>query len=63
LSEALAGGSAPAAPVHVGKLASAPAQTGRATLLEYQDYQGRKYFDTACLATAHTGDSTVSCMP
>ena len=63
LSEALAAGSGPAAPVHAGKLASTPTQSGRATILEYQDYEGRKYFDTACLAAAPTGDSTVTCKP
>ena len=63
LSEALTAGSGPAAPVHAGKLASTPTQSGRATILEYQDYEGRKYFDTACLAAAPTGDSTVTCKP
>jgi arylsulfatase A-like enzyme len=63
LSEALTGGADPAAPVHTGKLASTPTQSGRATLLEYQDYDGRKYFDTACLVAAPTGDSAVTCKP
>ena len=63
LSEALTGGSDSAAPVHAGKLASTPTPSGRATILEYQDYEGRKYFDTACLAAAPTGDSTVTCKP
>jgi hypothetical protein len=63
LSEALTGGPDSAAPVHAGKLAATPTQSGRATLLEYQDYEGRKYFDTACLVAASTGDSTVTCKP
>jgi hypothetical protein len=63
LAEALAGGPDSAAKAHAGKLASAPTPSGRATILEYQDYEGRKYFDTACLAAAPTGDSTVSCKP
>jgi Type I phosphodiesterase / nucleotide pyrophosphatase len=63
LSEALAGGPDSAAKAHAGKLASTPTSSGRATILEYQDYDGRKYFDTACLTAAPTGGSTVGCKP
>ena len=63
LSEALQGGPGSAAPVHSGKLISTPTQSGRVTLLEYQDYEGRKYFDTACLATANGGDAASTCEP
>jgi arylsulfatase A-like enzyme len=72
LSEALAGGP-DAAPFQHGKVASTPTPSGLRTVLEYQDYEGRKYFDTACLAATasatatatapvtSSGDSTVSC--
>jgi Type I phosphodiesterase / nucleotide pyrophosphatase len=63
LSEALAGGADSAAKAHVGKLASTPTPSGRATILEYQDYEGRQYFDTACLAAAPAVGSSVSCKP
>jgi hypothetical protein len=62
LSEALTAGADPAATaVHSGKLASAPTQSGRATILEYQQYEGREYFDTACQVAAPSGDSAASC--
>jgi arylsulfatase A-like enzyme len=64
LSEALVGGAdSGATAVRAGRLTSTPTQPGRATVLEYQDYQGRKYFDTACLTAAATGDATVTCKP
>jgi hypothetical protein len=63
LSEALTGGPDSAAKVHVGQLASTATPAGRATILEYQDFEGRKYFDTACLVSAPTGGATVSCQP
>ena len=64
LSEALTAGADPAATaVRSGKLASAPTQSGRATILEYQQYEGRKYFDTACQVAAPSGDSAATCNP
>jgi arylsulfatase A-like enzyme len=60
LSEALTGGPN-TAPFHYGKVASTPTPSGRATVLEYQDYQGRKYFDRACLVAATSAGSTVTC--
>jgi arylsulfatase A-like enzyme len=64
LSEALTAGADPAATaVHSGKLASAPTQSGRATILEYQQYEGREYFDTACQVAAPSGDSAATCNP
>jgi arylsulfatase A-like enzyme len=63
LSEALQGGPGSAAPAHSGKRTSIPTQSGRVMLLEYQDYEGRKYFDTACLATANGGDAASTCEP
>ena len=63
LSEALTGSPDSAAKVHAGKLAATATASGRATILEYQDFEGRKYFDTACLVSAPTSGSTVSCKP
>jgi hypothetical protein len=63
LLEALTGGADSAAAVHTGKLAATPTQSGRATILEYQEYEGRKYFDTACLAAAPGSDPAVTCNP
>jgi hypothetical protein len=63
LSEALNGTPDSAAPVRSGKFASTPTQSGRATLLEYQDYEGRKYFDSACIAVATSADAAVTCEP
>jgi arylsulfatase A-like enzyme len=64
LSEALTAGAEPAAnAVHSDKIASSPSESGRATILEYQQYEGRKYFDTACQAAAPSGDSAVTCNP
>jgi arylsulfatase A-like enzyme len=64
LSEALTAGADPTATaVHSGKIASSPTESGRATVLEYQQYEGRKYFDTACQAAAPRGDSAATCNP
>jgi arylsulfatase A-like enzyme len=65
LSEALTGGAnSPApGPAHAGYTGSTPTQSGRATVLEYQEYEGRKYFDTACLMRAPSGGSTGTCKP
>jgi hypothetical protein len=65
LSEALTGGAnAPTpGPAHAGHTGSAPTQSGRTTLLEYQEYDGRRYFDTACLTRAPSGGSTGTCKP
>jgi arylsulfatase A-like enzyme len=60
LSEALAGGPN-SFPIHDEKLTSRPTASGRKTVLSYQDYEGRKYFDTACLAAPASGDSTTTC--
>jgi hypothetical protein len=60
LSEALAGGP-DSAPFHYGTIASTPTPSGRATVLEYQDFDGRKYFDTACLAAVSSGGSAATC--
>jgi arylsulfatase A-like enzyme len=51
LSEALSGGPDPAAPHH-GTVSSKPTPSGRATVLECQEYRGRQYFDTASFSTA-----------
>ena len=63
LSEALSGGPDPATPHHHGTISSKPTPSGRATVLECQDYQGRKYFDTASFSTAPAPSvgSTVPC--
>jgi hypothetical protein len=65
LSEALSGGP-DAAAFHHGTVSSRPTPSGRATVLECQEYQGRKYFDTASFSTvsgaaAPSGGSTVPC--
>jgi arylsulfatase A-like enzyme len=62
LSEALSGGPDPAA-FHRGTVSSKPTPSGRATVLECQDYEGRKYFDTASFssAAAPSGGSTLPC--
>ena len=60
LSEALRGGPDPAA-FHHGTVSSKPTPSGRATVLECQDYQGRKYFDTASFSTVSGAASTASC--
>jgi hypothetical protein len=50
LAEALAGGPSPdPATVAQRKLAATPAASGMGTVLEYQEYAGRKYFDSARL--------------
>jgi arylsulfatase A-like enzyme len=62
LSEALSGGPDSVA-FHHGTVSSKPTPSGRATVLECQEYQGRKYFDTASFssATSPSGGSTVPC--
>jgi arylsulfatase A-like enzyme len=65
LSEALSGGP-DAAAFHHGTVSSRPTPSGRATVLECQEYQGRKYFDTASFSTvsvaaAPVAASTASC--
>jgi arylsulfatase A-like enzyme len=48
MTEALTGEAAPAAPP-IKTLASPPTSSGRRTLLHYQEQNGTKYFDQACL--------------
>jgi hypothetical protein len=60
LSEALTGGP-DSAPFRHHKVLAAPATSGRATVLEYQDFEGRKYFDTACFAAPGGGSAAVTC--
>ena len=49
--DAAAGGPDPAAFRH-GRVFSKPTPSGRTLVLECQDYQGRKYFDTAFFSNA-----------
>ena len=60
LSEALSGGPDPTA-FHRGTVSSKPTPSGRSTVLECQDYEGRRYFDTASFssAAAPSGGSTL----
>jgi arylsulfatase A-like enzyme len=62
LSEALSGGPDPTA-FHRGTVSSKPTPSGRATVLECQDYEGRRYFDTASFssAAAPSVGSTLPC--
>jgi len=62
LSEALSGGPDPTA-FHRGTVSSKPTPSGRSTVLECQDYEGRRYFDTASFssAAAPSGGSTLPC--
>jgi arylsulfatase A-like enzyme len=60
LSEALAGGPEPSA-FHHGNVASTPTASGRATVLEYQESEGHKYFDSACLVNAPSDGSALTC--
>jgi arylsulfatase A-like enzyme len=60
LLESLTGG-ADSAPFHRGTLAAKPTAAGRATVVEYQAYDGRKYFDTACLVATPRDGSAATC--
>lgn len=60
LSEALQGGPADG-PVQHRKVSSAVTAMGLATVLEYQEYAGHRYFDKACYIKMPGSTSTVAC--
>jgi arylsulfatase A-like enzyme len=60
LTEALQGGPADATFQH-RKVASAVTAAGLATVLEYQEYAGHRYFDQACYIKMPGSTSTVTC--
>jgi len=62
LTEALEGGPAAASSSsRHRKVLSAVTDAGLATVLEYQDYAGHRYFDRACFIRLPGGTSTVAC--
>ena len=60
LAEALRGGTGAGAPRH-GKLTSGVTSAGLATVLEYQEYAGHKYFDRACFIHMPGSTTTLGC--
>jgi hypothetical protein len=60
LTEALRGGTGAGASRH-GKLASGVTSAGLATVLEYQEYAGHKYFDRACFIHMPGSTTTIGC--
>ena len=61
LAEALRGGHGMAAPLQHRKVASGVTSAGLATVLEYQEYAGHRYFDRACFVHMPGSTATVTC--